>query len=423
MLVAIAAFHDLIVRRWGRSAAVTASVLFIASPLSIFVGRAVMPESWMLAGMLTSAACYQRFLAGGKKGWLMAAAVAGLGGALFKYYGLLVLAPLADMTARSRGWRGCLGWRFLVLLLAMIVPVGAWMALVFARTQNPLTSGWVPGQRLYPYFVWEVPRVLLDPLLYRAFFRRFLVFDCGPITAILLVVGVAAALKRRVPNEIVGGWTVMSLGFFLAFAPKLIDHDYYEFVMLPCATAWGALGFSVVASWLTTANVPWRRALGAGVLGLALALQSPWFMGSSFALEWGKRIAAVELTRLLPRSGRVVAMGPGTGLRVIVHYSGHEGWPVQTSRLAANWRREFARYQEQGGTHVVLYFGARATAAQRDSYKPLIACCPIVVHNTDAITGAGVGEEFAILDLRAFDFARDREPALFSGGDRHIQID
>jgi hypothetical protein len=292
------------------------------------------------------------------------------------------------------------------------------MVLVFARTANPVTTGWVPGQRLYPYFVWEAPGVVFEPLYYRAFFRRFLVFDCGPITTLLLVVGAAAALKRRVLPAMVGGWTVMSLGFFLALAPKFIDHDYYEFVMLPCAAAWGAVGFSVLMSWFPMANLPWRRALGMGVLGLALIVQSPGFMGSLFELEWAKRIAGAQLSRVVPRSGRVVAMGPGTGLRVIVHYSGHEGWPVQTSTLAADWRKEFTRYRDQGGTHVVLYFGARANAAQRDSYRPLIACCPIVARNAGAIVDSGVGGEFMILDLRAADLMGERHPALISGKER-----
>jgi hypothetical protein len=423
MLVAVVALHDLVLRGWGRSPALAATALFVASPLSIFLGRAVMPESWMLAGMLTSAACYQRFLAGGRQRWLLGAAVAGLGGALFKYYGLLVLVPLAEMTVRRRGWRACLGWRFLGLTTALIVPVAAWMVLVFARTTNPVTSGWVPGQPVYPYVVWQAPGVLCDPLLFRAFFRRFLFEDCGPISAILLLVGVAAALKRRALPGLIGGWTVMSLGFFLAFAPKFIDHDYYELVMLPCAAAWGALGFSVLVPGFAGASLPRRCVLGAGVLGLALLVQSPWFMGSLFELEWGKPIAAAQLARVVPRSGRVVAMGPGTGLRVIVHYSGHEGWPVQRSTLAADWRSEFAHYRDQGGTHVAVYFGARATAVQRDSYKPLIACCPIVARRAGPRSGPGLGGDYVILDLRAADLAGDRDPALVSGRDGCSRLD
>jgi hypothetical protein len=296
------------------------------------------------------------------------------------------------------------------------------MVLVFARTANPITTGWVPGH-IYPYFLWQAPGVVFDPLLYRAFFRRFLVFDCGPVTAILVLVGVISALKRRALPELIGGWTVMSLGFFVAFAPKFIDHDYYESVMLPCAAAWGALGCSALFSWLAGANPPRQQALRVSVLGLALVVQSPWFMGSLFQLEWGKRLAGADLARLVPRSGRVVVIGPGTGLRVIVHYSGHEGWPVQSSTLAADWRSEFTRYRDQGGTHVAVYFATRATAAQRNSYTPLIACCPVVARRAGPAAAAGLGGEYVILDLRAAALSGDRDSALFSGRDGRSRLD
>src|SRR5262249_43449213 len=155
--------------------------------------------------------------------WLLGAIVSGLAGALFKYYGLIVLIPVAEMTARTRGWRACLRWEFLVLTAAMVVPVMVWMVLVFARTPNPVTSGWVPGH-LYPYFVFQAPGVLLDQNLYRAWFRRFLVQDCGPITAVFVLIGLVAAVKQRMSLRSIGGWTAMSLGFGLAFAPKFIDH-------------------------------------------------------------------------------------------------------------------------------------------------------------------------------------------------------
>ena len=39
-------------------------------------------------------------------------------------------------------WRACLGWRFLALSAAMTAPIALWMVVVFARTPNPVTSGW-----------------------------------------------------------------------------------------------------------------------------------------------------------------------------------------------------------------------------------------------------------------------------------------
>ena len=198
MLAAIAAFHDLMQRQYGPAFSLTATAWFVASPLSTFYGRAVIPDTWMLAGMLTSATCYQRHLETGRHRWLLGASAAGLLGALFKYYGLIVLIPLAGMTLRRGGWR--------LPGLAIPRPGG---------DDDPAGRG-VDGPGLLPHAepgliglgtgtglplspVASARRLAGPARLYRAFFVRFLFYDCGPAMAIPLLVAVAAVVRRSAP--------------------------------------------------------------------------------------------------------------------------------------------------------------------------------------------------------------------------------
>ncbi len=402
ILAAIIAFHDLMRRQYGPASSLTAAAWFVASPLSTFYGRAVMPDSWMLAGMLTAAACYQRHLQTGRHRWLLGAAVAGLLGALFKYYGLIVLIPLAGMTVRRGGWRACLGWRFLGLAMVMILPVGVWMVLVFCRTPNPVSSGWAQGQ-VYPYLVLQAPGVLLDPRLYRAFFVRFLFYDCGPVMAIPLLVALAAVIGRRrsVPAA---GLTLMGLLFFFAFAPKLIDHDYYELMLLPAAAAWGALGTARLAERIAGDRRAQRRAWEAGIVGLALLVQSPLFMRSFFALELGKPIVGKRVAEIVQDFERTVVIGPGVGLVSIVHFSEREGWAIHSPTLAADWKAAFGHYRAEGATHAVLYFGPDASNTARESFRPLVECCPVFERRTGPWGRGGGRCEYIILSLVGCDF-------------------
>jgi len=412
MLAAIIAFHDLMQRQYGPAFSLITTAWFVASPLSTFYGRAVMPDSWMLAGMLTSAACYQRYLETGRHRWLLGASAAGLLGALFKYYGLIVLIPLAGMTVRRGGWRACVSWRFLGLATTMILPVGVWMVLVFFRTPNPVSSGWAQGQ-VYPYLVLQAPGVLLDPRLYRAFFIRFLVYDCGPAMAIPLLVAVAAVVGRRRPVP-AAGLTLMGLLFFVGLAPKLIDHDYYELILLPAAAAWGGMGTSRIAERIAGERRARRRACEAGILGLALLVQSPLFMRSFFALELGKPIVGKRVAEIVQEFERIVVIGPGIGLVSIVHYSEREGWPIHSPTLAADWREAFGRYRAEGATHAVLYFGADASNHVRESFRPLVECCPLVERRTGPWGRGGGWCEYIILNLVACDFTRPVPKALES---------
>jgi hypothetical protein len=215
-----------------------------------------------------------------------------------------------------------------------------------------------------------------------------------------MLLGVVAAVRRGERPGLILDWTVMGLGFFIALGPKLIDHDYYELMLLPAAAAWGARGLGHLLDAVARQDQARRRAWGLGLLGLALIVQSPAVMRSLFELEWGKRIVAERLARLGPQSGRVVAIGPGVGLGAILHYSGREGWPVHSATLAADWREAFDRYRAQGGTLAVLYFGPDARREQCDSYRPLLASCPVVERGAGPWARGGRRCEYLILDLR-----------------------
>ena len=195
-LVAIGAFFDLARREHGERTARVATLLLASSPLFIFYGRAVLPDPWMLAGMLGCAAAYRRFLDGAGAGWLVVAAGAGLLAGAFKYFGLMVLIPLADMTRRRFGVRGVFRPSFLTFGAAMVAPIAAWMVLVFLQGPNPVGSGWTGTKDgVRPYLIVQAPGVLRDRHLWGPFFSRFLVRDCGPVAAALIVVGLWAVAR------------------------------------------------------------------------------------------------------------------------------------------------------------------------------------------------------------------------------------
>ena len=398
-LAGLLAFFDLVRGEWRERSALIATALLSAAPLSIFYGRAVLPDPWMLAGMLGAAACYRRGLAGGGRRWLVGAALCGLMGAMFKYFGLMVLVPMLEMTwRRRRSWRGLIDRRFLAVSVVMVAPLALWMAAVFARSPNPVASGWVGGQ-VYPYLLVQAPGVLARRDFWTALLQRLPIRDCGPFLAGLMAVGGVIACQRRslVPPGTMA-WTLMGLGFFLLLGPKLRDHDYYGLMLLPAAAIWGTLGLEGLLRRVDSA--PRRDRLAAASVLAVLALQSPWVRPALFRQDAGKLALARAIRDLGPAGGRVVAIGPGIELPTVVHYSGREGWPVHLPRLPADWRDLIQRYRRQGATCAAVYFEPKATTAQRDSYQGMIAAFPRLDHQTRLETRSGGPAEFYLLDLR-----------------------
>ena len=333
-LAAIAAYADLTRREYGRSIAESGAFLLAVAPLLIFYGRAVMPDPWMLAAMLIAAACYRRHLDGGGRGWLIAAACAAALAPLCKYYGVLILIPLAGMTVHCKEQRDLRGLRFVLMSTATIVPVGTVDLGGVPPDANPATSGWAGDGKAMPYLLIQCRGCSFPPVVFGAFFLRFLIHDCGPVTSALIVWGFFAAVTnrwqanegRRSLQPIVC-WSMMAVAFTVMFVPKLVDHDYYGLMSLPAAATWGAMGLS----WLLelVRRPAWRVPAVFMVLALATALQSPWCMSQMFRIDRGKLILAERLKAWTDQDRRVVVIGPGIELATVIHYCGREGWALR----------------------------------------------------------------------------------------------
>jgi len=397
-LAAIVALYGLVRREYDEEAGLVAALLFSLSPLMIFYGRAVMPDAPMLACMLICASAYRRYLdEGHRTRWLLATVAAGMVGALFKYYGLMVLIPLADMAWRAGGWRAWFRPRFLGMAAAMVAPIALWMGGVFTRTANPTA--------LMPYFCFQDPGVLISQRRYECLTVRFLVRDCGPVAAALIVIGLVGALRGRGRSRPIWGWAAAGLGFFFLFAPKLAYHDYYEMMLLPAAAMGGMLGWKALRAAIGDWQPARKGLAAAGLVALTMVLQSPPVNSEKFAQHEGHRRLAGRLETLCAPGARFVILGHSYPWGVI-HYSGREGWVIPDRTLRADWPQALAKYKAMGADYVALYFDVYATPVQRDTFGPLRAALPEVEHRSGAWFPRGRTCEYYILDLREYGGSR-----------------
>lgn len=401
---AIVAFFLLARREHGDRLARTAALLFACMPLFIFYGRAIMPDSWMLGMMLATALAYRRYLDDRRVRWLAIAALCGALTVLLKYWGLMILLVIADMHRANRGWRAWFQPDFAAFSAILVLPTALWMLLVFAPAPNPVQNGWVAGQPASPYLVFQQPGALANRGFYAAFFSRFLVRDCGFVTAALIAVGAFAVLRRKAPTELdrpsLARWTAMGLVFFVLLAPKMIDHDYYELMMLPAAAIWASAGLWAIADRLNGATARARGfVVRATLLSAAVIIQSPWISGGMFHLESGKIALGRSLARATKPGDRVVALGPAIALIVPVHYSERLGWAVRAETLPDHWERQLRDWRRQGAKAIGLYFNGKTKPDERRSYQPLIDALPIVEHQSASLGSREADYEYLVLKM------------------------
>lgn len=390
-LVAILAFYDLMRQEYDEQTGLVAAFLLAMTPLSIFWGRAVLPDPWMMACMILAVSFYRRYLDGDRPRWLVAAALAGLAAAAFKTYGLLVLAPLADMAYRRGGWKAWFSPRFLALGAAITVPIALWMGTVFLNVPNPTEHT--------AYFFWQVPGSLWNPRLFTRLTFGMFFNDCGPITTILIVLGITGALLGREHSRPLWGWSAAGVLYLFAFAPKLMDHDYYELLILPAVVGWGALGWRVAERAVRQRRASATLWTGAATLALATVLHSPLIMKAKYELEVGHLVVAERLKALCPPTGRVVVLGQRIGWPE-VHYSGRQGWVEQCYVLPPDWRATFQKYRTFGAEYAAVYFDPTVTPAQRATFTPLLESLPVVEHESGPWFRRKKTCEYYILSLR-----------------------
>ncbi len=305
------------------------------------------------------------------------------------------------------GCRGLRGSRFLVMSTATLVPVGLWIIAVFLRTANPVASGWSGDGRAMPYLVFQAPRVLLSPAFYSGFILRFLVRDCGPVMPALVVLGVVAAVRRR--RDASEGrpalqplicWSVMGLAFYVVFAPKLIDHHYYELMLLPAAATWGALGLSrlverVGADTRPACRRPARGARAGGGCPVAV-VHVGHVPDRSREVDRGR--AAQGLDRRGP-SGRGDRARDRAGHRhSLLRPRGVVGCGCSVSRT--DWPARIESFRAARAQALAVYFDPKAPARARRSLEVLAHNLPVVERGTVPWSRTDGTCSYRILDLR-----------------------
>jgi 4-amino-4-deoxy-L-arabinose transferase-like glycosyltransferase len=391
--LAIFALYDLVRREMSRTIALVSAIFFAFCPLLLGYGQTVQPDACMLAGMLVACFCYSRFLERGELRWWLAATSAGALAGLFKYYGLMVLVPLAFMTFRACGLRLAAWLAFGSVAGAIVAPVAAWMLGVFIVSPNPAEHS--------SYFLFQMPELLGESFLYSRFVDRFLYKDVGPAAIGFVVVGVLAALFRRLDTSVqpILGWTVAGLCFYVLMAPLVRYHDYYELMLLPAASVWAALGWQFLYQRLAgevAGSHRWRWA----VIGLVLVvgiLHSPLVIRGAFSWDRGYALAAQRLGELTSPSGRVVVIG---GEAAILHYARREGWGPLDAATPAVWHERLARYRQLGAEYAVIYISPGLSPEQQGQFKELAAALGASERHGGRWSSDGRESEYYIVSLK-----------------------
>ncbi len=354
-------------RLMAGGAALAATFLFAVSPIAGFMGRAFMPESWVLAASLASAFFFMRWLDDGRASdFFDAAAFLAVAGALkLTAFHLLLWFGALALRYRRLEMRSPAPW---LVLAGAFLPAAMWYYhahQIYLKTG--LTFGiWVAGDK------WAT----LSTLLSADFYRKMLVENLAANVLtwpglLLALAGLALLATRRTDFRYkMLTWLGAAVIYLLVLARGAYYHDYYSLPLVAPAALAG--GYAVAEGLkLFRRNVPGKFV--AALAALLLAAAVPSFTGKfrTFArvndapVRAGAYLNSVDKTR-----APVVTFNDG-GPQWL-YYCGRKGWILSPKGALAEDAAVFAafveKYRAAGARYLVAdmrYYGVMSNDVQR----------------------------------------------------------
>jgi 4-amino-4-deoxy-L-arabinose transferase-like glycosyltransferase len=262
----------------GRPSAARAAAFLVAvSPMAVFFGRIVIPDTPMMLLMVVSLASFVTYARDGSKRSLTIAATCLALACLLKLPAIFLGPAIATALVKERGWRV---FRQPAVWIAGIVPLAItaawyWHAHeIFVRTG--LTMGILGAPtKFYPAYVspgpwpsiyskWSTTTLLTAPEFYRRMFMRFYHLLLLPVGFVGAIVG--AVVWRGRGRLVLFVWLISNVVFLFLAGEVHRVHEYYQ---LPFIVI-GAIYFGAIAWPLFDGD--WLRAhLGGGLRAIAVA--------------------------------------------------------------------------------------------------------------------------------------------------------
>jgi hypothetical protein len=207
----------------GPDAALVAAAFFVVSPISVFYGRAFMPESLMLCAGIGALLYFHDWLQDERWSTFGVAVTCALIAFLVKPPMIHIGIPMTYMAWAKHGRALFRKKAPALFLMLCLVPSTIW--LYHSATSPNLDMGWLLSDI----------NLLRDKNLYRIMWERLGREVLTSVGRALFIFGLLVGL-RRAQERVLDVWLGATVLYVLAFGTGNIVHDYYQLPLVPIAS-------------------------------------------------------------------------------------------------------------------------------------------------------------------------------------------
>ncbi len=351
-LVGLIFLYRLVAEEIDERTAAWAGLFFALLPMSVYYGRAIMPEAWMLGAGIAGVTFFARWSRGGHEMHLLAAFGFVTLACLLKLPMLHIGLPLAYLAWRRLGWRMFTSATMWLFGIATLACVALWYVhAAWVREVHHLSFG-ISGSTKWgdpgAMFTGEFARITL----WESVVKKHLALFGLP----LLFAGVVFPQRKGV--WLFDIWATSLLVFMLITARGHILHEYYQMPFYPVLCVYLARPLALgLDAWRWPDTKPMRltrfAVLAVLLLGMALVGGRTYKKYMDWASPEGSpQIRLAEIVQGASEPGQfiIVANGDGSWDPTMLYLAHRKGWADHPRFMTP---RQLDRRMEHGTTLLI----------------------------------------------------------------------
>lgn len=301
----------------GTLAALIGALAYAVLPYSVYFGRVILPEPFMVFWAVLSVYFLYRGDKRDKGYWgnIIFSGVAGAVALLVKPTALFLLLPAPYLLWRRFGFSFYLIIGLLVYWIIGLLPLAVWRQWILQYPEGIPVYAWLfnegnirfKGAWFYWLFAKRFGELMLG-------YWGLLPFGLG----MLLVPSTKEGWLFRL-------WAVGALLYFIVIARGNVQHDYYQILLLPVVCVYLGKGFAFLFS-----NKIFSRPVSYQLSAVSFLMMFAFSWYTIRTYYWINRPEIVEAgraaDRLLPKDAKVIA--PYNGDTTFLYQTNRQGWPL-----------------------------------------------------------------------------------------------
>jgi 4-amino-4-deoxy-L-arabinose transferase-like glycosyltransferase len=327
--------YRMIRMHYSQRVAAFSIIFFIISPLELYLGRAVMPESAMIFFSIGSLYFFDKWTKVENINTFILALICTSLAFLVKISTLYLGLPLLWLAYNRYGRRLLFEPKLYVFAIITLIPPTMWY--YFAHSvlaQYNTLDFWNLGSGSK----FANLEMFLDPEMYKLLFTTMTLYVLTPIGLLLFIYGLS--LKTKLVDYVFHFWVLAVIIFFLILAAGVIGNDYYQIALAPAAAVFVGRALSGIYEKKKMASY----ILVAFILMPAVYYTAPMYIQNSVIFD-----AAATLDKVSSPDALIITTNSLFGSSPnLLYYSNRKGWVVPeegwSSKTIESMKGQGARY-------------------------------------------------------------------------------